>query len=154
MLQFASLHYASECALAIMITASHNPKEYNGFKCCLANAVPINLTQVGKVLEGIIESQEFTIGAGSCEPRDILPDWIDRVARFAESDLSHLRIVADAGNGVAGVFMPELARTLGFELIPLFFEPDGNFPNHHPSPIEPKNMEALIARVRETGADI
>ncbi len=70
------------------------------------------------------------------------------------SDVSHLKVVADAGNGTAGVFMEALAHKLGFELIPLYFEPDGNFPNHHPSPIESKNMQDLIQKVQEVGADI
>ena len=140
--------------MAIMITASHNPKEYNGFKCCLANAAPINLQIVAPELKHIIEGGNFTNKIGSEETYNILPVWIERVSQFAPSDLGALRVVADAGNGVAGVFMTALAESLGFELIPLYFEPDGNFPNHHPSPIEPKNMEDLISQVRESGADI
>ena len=98
MLQFASIHLASECAMAIMITASHNPKEYNGFKCCLANAAPINLQIVAPELKHIIEIGNFINEVGSEETYDILPAWIKRVSKFAPSDLGALRVVADAGN--------------------------------------------------------
>ncbi len=155
MLQFASIHLAEEVALGIMITASHNPKEYNGFKCCLKNAAPIDLRVVGPILADTIERWVMYSGAlGSYETYDPLPAWINKVASFVQSDMSHLRVVADAGNGTAGVFMGALAEKLWFELIPLFFEPDGNFPNHHPSPIEWKNMVDLQRSVIAEWADI
>lgn len=155
MLQFSSIYYADATA-SVMITASHNPKQYNGMKCCLKNAEPINLKQAAPELIHIIETgktaESYT--RGTFETRDILAGWIDKIASFTMSDFSGLKVVADAGNGTAGVFMGALAEKLGFELVPLFFEPDGNFPNHHPSPIESKNMVDLIAKVREVGADI
>lgn len=155
MLQFSTLHYP-DAAVGIMITASHNPKEYNGFKMCLRNAVPINLKSVGPELLHIMESSTLIEAPeqGKCEKKDILPAWIDFLASHAQSDLSKIKVVADAGNGTAGIFMQALADRLGFELIPLFFEPDGNFPNHHPSPIETKNLQDLMKKVREVGADI
>lgn len=155
MLQFSTLHYP-DAAVGIMITASHNPKEYNGFKMCLKHAVPINLKSVGPELLHIMESGALITRPEQAKlgEKNILPAWIDFLATHAQSDLSGLKVVADAGNGTAGIFMQPLADRLGFELIPLFFEPDGNFPNHHPSPIESKNLQDLVKKVRECGADI
>jgi phosphomannomutase len=155
MLQFASIHHAETTAMAIMVTASHNPKDYNGFKCCLTNAGPIDLQKVGPELIAIIDGDNLlSAEGGQVIQSSILEAWIDRVSSFVTTDLSGLRIVADAGNGTAGVFMSALAERLGFELTPLYFEPDGNFPNHHPSPIEAKNMVDLQARVISEWADI
>ena len=155
MLQFASIHHAETTAMAIMVTASHNPKEYNGFKCCLGNARPINLQEVGPELIAIIDRAGLlSAEGGQVIKSSILEAWIDRVSAFITTDLSGLRIVADAGNGTAGIFMSALAERLGFELIPLYFEPDGSFPNHHPSPIEAKNMVDLQTRVIAEHADI
>lgn len=80
---------------------------------------------------------------------------MDHICSFVDlRNIKPLKVVADAGNGTAGVFFGALAKKAGFECIPMYFEPDGNFPNHHPSPIEPENMVDLIAKVRETGADL
>lgn len=162
MLQYSTILFP-DAALGIMITASHNPKEFNGFKMCLKNAIPINLKLIASELVHLIESKQLIETASTTERElpmrrlekiDILPQWIDFLAAHAQGDLSELTVVADAGNGTAGVFMQALADRLGFTLIPLYFEPDGNFPNHHPSPIESKNMQDLLRKVRETGADI
>jgi phosphomannomutase len=91
---------------------------------------------------------------GQVVTSDILTHWIDQVSKFATADLSNLKIVADAGNGTAGAFMSAVAERLGFKLTPLYMEPDGNFPNHHPSPIEDKNMVDLQAAVLREKADI
>lgn len=156
MLQYATIAW-EDVGLALMVTASHSPKEYNGFKLCLKNAEPVNLKTVGIEIAHLVESgatETLAEVPGKRENRDILPLWIEKVASFTSGDFSDLVVVADAGNGVAGTFMPALAEKLGFKLIPLFFEPDGNFPNHHPSPIESKNMVDLQRKVREVGANI
>lgn len=155
MLQYATI-CSPDAALGIMITASHNPKEYNGFKMCFKNASPINLKLIAPELIHLIETKQLLDlrNQGSLSHQNLLPDWIDFLASHAQADLSRFTVVADAGNGTAGVFMQALADRLGFTLIPLYFEPDGNFPNHHPSPIESKNVQDLLKKVRETGADI
>lgn len=155
MLQYSTIRN-TDAAIGIMITASHNPKEFNGFKMCFRNAAPINLKLIAPELIHIIETKQLveSPATGNLSQKDTLPDWIDFLADHAQADLSELTVVADAGNGTAGVFMTALAERLGFTLIPLYFEPDGNFPNHHPSPIESKNMQDLLKKVREVGADI
>lgn len=155
MLQYATI-CSPDAALGIMITASHNPKEYNGFKMCFKNAAPINLKLIAPELIHLIETKQLLElrNQGSLSHRNLLPAWIDFLASHAQADLSGFKVVADAGNGTAGVFMQALAERLGFTLIPLYFEPDGNFPNHHPSPIESKNVQDLLKKVQETGADI
>ncbi len=154
MLQFATVRYP-EIDAGFMITASHNPKEYNGLKSCLKDAVPINLKEWANRLSDAIR---FPIPnapvPGSVEPLETTADWADHVASFAHGDFSKLTVVADAGNGVAGVFMGAVAERLGFKLVPMFFEPDGDFPNHHPSPIESKNTADLRKKVVEVGADV
>jgi len=155
MLQYSTIKN-SDAAIGIMVTASHNPKEFNGFKMCFRNAAPINLKLIAPELIHIIDSRQLveSPAAGNITEKDTLPDWIDFLAEHAQADLSGLTVVADAGNGTAGVFMQALADRLGFTLVPLYFEPDGNFPNHHPSPIESKNMRDLLKKVKEVGADI
>lgn len=148
-----------------MITASHNPKEYNGLKMCLKNAKPINLKAIAPELVDIaskIENLESGTEAGNLsgweakwvETRNIASLWAQHLGTFGMSGTYDLKIVADAWNGTAGAFMPALAEVMWFELIPLFFEPDGNFPNHHPSPIESKNMQDLVREVQKVWADL
>lgn len=163
MIYFSSWKY-SEIDVGIMITASHNPKEYNWIKSCLKNAVPINMKEFGKeikrfILENndleYISSQENNFSNPNYLYRNISDDFVEHIASFIiNKPNKKYRIVADAGSWVAGVFMNKLASRLDFELIPMFFEPDGNFPYHHPSPIEPENVADLIAKVKEINADI
>ncbi len=155
MLQYATIRYPN-AAIGVMITASHNPKEFNGFKMCFKNAAPINLKLIAPELIHIIETKQLVDrpSEGQLSSFDTIPDWIDFLAEHSHGDMNGITVVADAGNGTAGVFMQALADRLGFTLIPLYFEPDGNFPNHHPSPIESKNMQDLLTKVIETGADI
>ena len=157
MIYFAT-GYDEHYDAGIMITASHNPKEYNGFKCCGRKSVPLNMKDFGAKMRPLMDgSQSFAVvdRTGALQERSLVEPWVDHILSFI--DLSHiqpLKVVADAGSGVAGVFLPLLFQKMGCELIPLFFEPDGNFPFHHPSPIEPENLEDMIRTVRETGADL
>ncbi|MDD2565477.1 MAG: phosphomannomutase/phosphoglucomutase [Candidatus Gracilibacteria bacterium] len=157
MVYFASGEY-EKIDIGMMITASHNPKEYNGLKSCLKNAVPINMMTFGKDIKNFILKGDFKIfdSKGLYENKDISDDFVDHISTFVDSNsnFENYKVVADAGNGVAGVFMNKLSSKLKFDLIPLFFEPDGNFPNHHPSPIEPKNVIDLINKVQEEKADL
>lgn len=154
MLQYSTVCY-DDVDAGFMITASHNPKEYNGLKSCLKNAEPINLKEWVPKIEAFAKANPLPETAmGSMETRDVSDLWTEHVASFARGSFEGLKIVADAGNGAAGAFLPKLAKRLGFEMVGLFLEPDGNFPNHHPSPIESKNTLDLVAKVREVGADV
>lgn len=156
MVSFAAGAY-QEIDAAIMVTASHNPKEYNGLKTCMSGAVPVNMKSEGPAIRNLMETNDFPeiSTEGKREERNIVDDWVKHVVSFVSpSAIKPITVVADAGNGVAGCFMKELSKALGIRLVPMYFEFDGNFPNHHPSPIEPENMEHLIHKVRETKADL
>ncbi len=140
-----------------MITASHNPGKYNGIKFCRAQAAPISLDT------GLAEIRDLAVAGNFSEPaqkgqvtqRDITDDYVKHALSFIDvSTIKPLKVVVDAGNGMAGMMMPRVFQHLPCELIPLYFELDGRFPNHPASPIEPENMEAVQKKVRETGADL
>lgn len=128
----------------VMVTASHNPSEYNGFKIWCGESTLYN--------DGIDEmrrlmlSREFSSGEGGMETRDVFPAYRDDVtARVALTP--PLKVVVDGGNGAGGEFCADLLESLGAKVVRLFCEPDGAFPNHHPDPVEEKNMEQLKAKV-------
>ena len=154
MVYFATAHCKAEAG--IQITASHNPAQYNGAKFCRAEAVPV---AYGTGLE-LIEQKYLQAGdltpsaqAGEVKNVDIHKEYVSQLAKYA-GNVRPLTVVVDAGNGVMGKFLPKLFEKLPCELIPLYFEPDGSFPNHEANPLEPKNMRDLIAKVKETGADL
>ncbi|EKE29792.1 MAG: Phosphomannomutase [uncultured bacterium (gcode 4)] len=156
MVYFATWAY-EEVDIWLMITASHNPKEYNWLKACSKNAVPINMKSFGLELQEYMENWDFSKRPviWNYKYTDIADDFIEHIASFVDvGSLKKFKIVADAWNWVAWVFMSKLATRLWFELIPLFFEPDGNFPNHHPSPIEPENVKDMIDKVISSWADL
>ncbi len=141
----------------VMITGSHNPAEFNGFKLCVGKET-IYGEEIQK-LRLIMEQQAEQRGPhaeqkGESTIRAILPEYIaDLKARFIARRDVPLKIVLDSGNGTAGLAAPELVRAMGCEVIELFSEPDGRFPNHHPDPTIPKNLSALIETVNKTKAD-
>ena len=141
----------------IMITASHNPKQYNGMKFCRAQAAPVSLeTGLGDIRDLAIRG-EFPepAGKGKVVQRDVTNDYIRHALSFIDvSKVKPLTVVIDAGNGMAGMIMPRVFKHLPCKLIPLYFELDGNFPNHPASPIEPQNMVDLQKKVREVHADL
>jgi phosphomannomutase / phosphoglucomutase len=148
------LYFATRCLNSrsgVMLTASHNPSNYNGLKIVLA----------GKSLsEGTIEelylrvqAGGFKSGEGSYQQLSVTEAYLNRITQ----DISlarPLRVVLDCGNGVGGVVAPELLRRLGCEVIELFCDVDGYFPNHHPDPSVPENLKDLIASVKQHKADI
>jgi len=136
----------------IQITGSHNPPEFNGFKVCLGKA-SIHGKEIQKIRK-IAESGDFNIGNGSLETVDIVDQYLRYLENNVKSGPAKCRVVVDAGNGVGGPVSCEAYRRMGFEVIPLFCEPDGRFPNHHPDPTIPENLYAMVSKVKESSADL
>jgi phosphomannomutase len=139
-----------------MFTASHNPARYNGIKLCRAGAAPIGqdsgLAEIRKLAEDGVPS--YAGRPGKTSSRNLLPEYADYLRRLVDlSGIRRLRVVVDAGNGMAGLTVPEVFAGLPIDLVPLYFELDGNFPNHEANPIEPANLRDLQRAVAEHGAD-
>ena len=148
------LYYATHTQgtrTGIMVTGSHNPPDYNGFKIVI-DGEAISGEDI-QALKRRIEQQDYSSGAGTRTERDIIPEYIQRVVEDVRPDRS-FKLVVDCGNGVAGVAAPQLLRELGSEGIELFCEVDGNFPNHHPDPGQPENLVDVIEAVKREGADL
>jgi phosphomannomutase len=142
---------------ACMVTASHNPARYNGFKPCRAGAAPIGSESGLKDIQALAESGEALSSSGTAdvEQLDVIEDYSAHCLSFIEPDsLRPLKVVVDAGNGMAGLTVPVVFESLPFEVVPLYFELDGSFPNHPASPIEPENLLDLQKAVQEIGGDI
>lgn len=135
----------------VMVTGSHNPPEYNGFKIVLGGQ-----TLAAETIQALrvrIENNDLTHGAGSYTEQAIADRYLARIA--GDVKLSRpIKIVVDCGNGVAGAFAPALYRSLGCEVIELFCDVDGSFPNHHPDPSVPENLHDVIAALKSTDAEI
>src|ERR671917_1455986 len=141
-----------------MITASHNPKDYNGLKLCREDAIALSGEEGIYQIRDLITSGKLPepdgSGSGSVEEGDVTVDYAEHCLSFIDAeDLRPLKIVVDAGNGMAGKMLPPLFEKLPFEYVPMYFELDGSFPNHPPNPIEPENVKDLQERVREENAD-
>ncbi|KPC14492.1 Phosphomannomutase Phosphoglucomutase [Pseudomonas syringae pv. maculicola] len=149
-----ALYYAANVLAGktgVMLTGSHNPKDYNGFKIVIAGDTLAN-EQI-QALHERIKTNNLTSQKGSITQVNIL----DRYFKQIKDDIvmaRKLKVVVDCGNGAAGVIAPQLIEALGCEVISLFAEVDGNFPNHHPDPGKLENLQDLIAKVKETGADL
>ncbi len=159
MIYFATAHLNADGG--IMVTASHNPKEYNGMKLVRKGARPISgdtgLKEIGEmaVASNFVHAQVAGKALGELEKVDIMPAYIEHLLTYVDkSALKPMKIVANPGNGGAGPIMKELAKHLPFEFISIFDEPDGSFPNGVPNPILMPNREATAKVVRETGADL
>jgi phosphomannomutase / phosphoglucomutase len=148
------LYYAThalETGTGVMVTGSHNPPDYNGLKMMIAGET-LAEKRIQRLRERI-ERNELTEGQGSFEEIELIRSYIDRVVEDV-AIAQPLKVVVDCGNGVAGAVAPELLRALGCDVIELYCEVDGHFPNHHPDPAEPDNLEHLRARVRDEQADL
>jgi phosphomannomutase len=140
----------------IMLTASHNPKQYNGLKFCLAGAKPVGEATGLRDIRTMVE-QGITAGdaRGTVAQRDMLDAYVEHVLTFVDVDaMRPLTIVADTANGMGGLVVPAVMARLPVTLHHLYAELDGTFPNHPADPIDPENQRDLKAAVLEHGADI
>ncbi len=149
MVYFAAFQLNTDCG--VMITGSHNPPDYNGLKMVLAGE-----TLSGDTIQSLrarIENGNLTHGSGSYSQYDIAPEYLARI--IGDIKLARpLNITVDCGNGVAGDFAAGLYRGIGCSVTELFCEVDGNFPNHHPDPSDPHNLQDLIAALRDNGSQL
>ncbi|MBM3296836.1 MAG: phosphomannomutase/phosphoglucomutase, partial [Candidatus Aminicenantes bacterium] len=149
LLYFAIFHNRKEAG--VMITGSHNPPEYNGFKVMLGQDAVYGpmIQEIGE----LVRKGDFIAGGpGRRSKLNVVPEYLSHLTRNLRLERK-LRVVVDAGNGTGGVVAVPIFEKLGAEVIPLFCEPDGRFPNHHPDPTLPEAMEHLIRKTAETRAD-
>ncbi len=152
-LYFALFHLRP--GAGVMITGSHNPAEFNGFKLCVGKDTIYGeeIQKIGEITQQLFEVGGHTEESGQVDRHAILPDYIGHLKKkFTDRDVS-LKIVLDSGNGTAGLAAPELMRAMGCNVIELFSEPNGRFPHHHPDPTIPKYLSTLIETVKREQAD-
>jgi phosphomannomutase / phosphoglucomutase len=135
----------------MMVTGSHNPAEYNGFKTCVGHDT-IHGHQIQELRAIVEKSLAPAKTEGSVSDYPIIRDYVDYLIKSARR-VKKMRVVLDAGNGTAGSVAPEIFRRLGAEVIPLYCELDGHFPNHHPDPTVPNNLKSLVETVLKEKAD-
>jgi phosphomannomutase len=141
----------------VMITASHNPKEYNGLKLCREGAIPLSAETGVFAIRDLVAAGRFAPAPkrGAIRQRDVLPQFAEHCLSFVDrAAIKPLTIAIDCGNGMGGLAVPAIFKHLPVKVIPLFFELDGGFPNHPASPIEPENMVDVQRAVREHHADL
>jgi phosphomannomutase len=143
----------------VMVTASHNPKEYTGMKIVRRGALPVGgesgLLDVRDRAMGITGADADAAAAARTAPYDIWPAYVERVLSFIDVPaLKPLKVVIDAANGMAGAMLPPVLDRLPIEAERFYFEPDGTFPNHEPNPLLPENREFIVRKTLEEGADL
>jgi len=147
----AATRGAHGCRSGIQVTGSHNPKDYNGFKMVLAGRAIY-----GEDIQGLrrrIEAEDYVKGQGRSAAMDIGDEYRHRITNDCKL-ARPMKIVVDSGNGIPGASAPGILRALGCDVIELYSEVDGDFPNHHPDPSKPENLVDLIRTVKETGAEL
>lgn len=150
LLYFSIRHLKTEGG--IMITGSHNPSDYNGFKLCIGPDT-IHGEEIQNIRK-VIEKEKFVTSEGKEESFEITPVYQDYLIKNAKVNNKNIKIVIDAGNGTGGVVAKDIFTKLGIKTECLYCEMDGNFPNHHPDPTVPENLEDLKNRVLEISADV
>jgi phosphomannomutase/phosphoglucomutase len=146
---FSLFHLDQEGGM--MITGSHNPPEFNGFKVCVGKE-----TLYGEEIQNlrkVVEAGRFIKGKGSISFQDVIPAYQNFILNNIHL-MRKLQVVVDSGNGTAGAVAPKILRDLGCQVIDLYSQVDGRFPNHHPDPTLPENMKDLISKVKETSAEV
>lgn len=148
-LYFAAEHF--ETGSGVMITGSHNPANYNGVKIVIDGE-----TLSGEAIQALkqrLDQNKLAKGQGTRQIEEVLDEYLAAIAGQIKLPKA-IKVVVDCGNGIAGVVAPQLLKLIGCEVTPLFCDVDSRFPNHHPNPGQPENLQALIAKVEETKADI
>ncbi|MFQ5638014.1 MAG: phosphomannomutase/phosphoglucomutase [bacterium] len=147
---FGIIHFDADGG--VMITGSHNPIEYNGLKISQKGVAPVYGEQI-QGIKRIVEESDYETGRGEVLPMEIFPDYIAMIKSKLKFN-KKLKVAVDAGNGTAGLLMPELWQEMGCEVADIYCEPDGRFPNHLPDPTVAKYVVDLQKKVLEVGADI
>ncbi|HET7845132.1 MAG TPA: phosphomannomutase/phosphoglucomutase, partial [Xanthomonadales bacterium] len=148
-LYFATFHL--NAGSGVMVTGSHNPPDYNGFKIVVGGET-LAEESIANLYERIVEGRLAT-GSGGIQVMDVTNDYIERISGDVQVE-RRLKVVVDAGNGIAGGIAPQVLEAIGCEVVPLYCEVDGNFPNHHPDPSDPENLADLIVSVKRLNADL
>jgi phosphomannomutase / phosphoglucomutase len=148
-LYFATYQLKTGCG--VMVTGSHNPPDYNGFKMMIGGETLAE--QAIQNLYARINASRFAEGSGTLQSMDVVEDYIDRISGDIQLE-NPLRVVIDAGNGIAGAIAPKLLQSIGCEVEAMYCDVDGNFPNHHPDPSDPNNLKDLKVAVKQMNADI
>ena len=143
--------HALGCMSVVMVTGSHNPPDYNGLKMVLGG-VTLSGDDIQR-LRTRIETGDLAKGAGKFSSTDVRAAYLERIVSGVKISRP-MKIVVDCGNGVAGDTAPELFRRLGCEVTPLYCEVDGTFPNHHPDPSKPENLQEVIAALKSSDAEL
>ncbi len=147
---FAAFRFNTGCAVSV--TGSHNPPDYNGFKVVVGGET-LSEEAIGDLYRRIVSGELQTGGQGGIRQVDVVPDYIERIVSDVQAE-RRLKVVVDCGNGIPGAVAPQVLEGIGCEVVPLYCDVDGSFPNHHPDPSDPKNLEDLILAVKRSGADL
>ncbi|MBR6163026.1 phosphomannomutase/phosphoglucomutase [bacterium] len=141
---------------SMMVTASHNPSEYNGLKmtCQRASLTEADIQRVKEITVEELNAQTQFGNHGMKIEFDIVKHYLENTAKYFEQTGTGIKVVVDSANATAGIIAPQLYRELGCEVVELFSEPDGNFPNHHPNPSDEKTLDAIKKKVKEEKADV
>jgi phosphomannomutase/phosphoglucomutase len=144
-----------KCDGGVIVSASHNPKEYNGFKFYYKDGVPVSYESGINKIEKIFKDEIFSKGEGKLINKDIIENYSDfLLSKMKIKKPMKMKIVVDAGNGTTGTIYPKILKKVGIDVIELFCEPDGNFPHHEPNPSKPGVLADLQKKVVETNANL
>ena len=147
---YAAYRFNTGCGVAV--TGSHNPPDYNGFKIVVGGET-LSEGAIQDLYQRIASGALAGGGGGGLRQVDVAPDYIEKIVADVLAE-RRLKVVVDCGNGIPGAIAPQVLEGVGCEVIPLYCDVDGTFPNHHPDPSDPANLEDLIHAVRQTGADL
>ena len=147
---YATYRFNTGCGVAV--TGSHNPPDYNGFKIVVGGET-LSEGAIQDLYQRIASGALASGGGGGLRQVDVAPDYIEKIISDVLAE-RRLKVVVDCGNGIPGAIAPQVLEGIGCEVIPLYCDVDGTFPNHHPDPSDPANLEDLIHAVRQTGADL
>lgn len=153
MVMFATRHL--KCDGGVMVSASHNPKQFNGFKFYRKNAIPISYESGINEIQKIFGRENFSKGKGTLAKKDITGNYSNfLLSKIKVEKPINLKVVVDAGNGPTGIITPKVLKKLGITVYELYCEPDGNFPNHEPNPSKPENLVDIKKKVLEVNANL